>query len=63
MEKIYRTYAETQVEVLHTQIKCPNCGMEWLEEDVSTPGETYTLGCDEFDDGCGTEFEMYFDVD
>ena len=39
MEKIYRTYKDTQVEVLHTQIKCPSCGAEWLEEDMSTPGK------------------------
>lgn len=64
LETIYRTYQDTQVEVLHTKIKCPNCGEEWLEEDMSSPGETYSLKCDdEYDVGCGTEFKMYFDVD
>ena len=64
VETIYRTYKDTQIEVLHTRVKCPNCGEEWLEEDMSSPGETYLLKCDdEFEDGCGTEFKMYFDAD
>jgi hypothetical protein len=37
--------------------------MEWSEVDMDECGKTYTLTCDdEFDDGCGKEFEMHFDA-
>jgi len=63
MKRIYRTYADTEVSVLATQIKCPYCGEEWLEDGMDECGKTYTLTCgDEFDDGCGETFEMHFDA-
>lgn len=63
MKRIYRTYADTEVSVLATRVKCPYCGEEWLEEDMSECGKNYIIKCDdEFDDGCGKEFEMSFDA-
>ncbi|MEC0089360.1 hypothetical protein [Paenibacillus macquariensis] len=63
MKKIYRTYADTEVTMLSTEVKCPYCGNEWFEEDKNDCGNTYTLRCDdEFDNGCGKEFEMHFDA-
>lgn len=59
MKKIYRTYADTEIAMLVTNIECPYCGDEWQEYDMDECGETYLLVCD----GCGKEFEMYFDVD
>ena len=59
MKKIYRTYADTEVAMLATNIKCPHCGEEWQEMDMDECGETYLLICDD----CGKEFEMYFDAD
>lgn len=29
MKKIYRTYADTEVVMLATNIECPYCGDEW----------------------------------
>ncbi|MBO1005626.1 hypothetical protein [Pseudogracilibacillus auburnensis] len=64
MRTIYRTYADTEISVLATKIQCPYCGNEWLEDDMSLCGKTYTLTCgDDFDEGCGKEFKMYFDAD
>ncbi|MBD7967735.1 hypothetical protein [Paenibacillus gallinarum] len=62
MKRIHRTYSDTEVTILSTNVKCPYCGQEWLEEDKNECGETYTLHCDEDDDGCGKDFEMYFDA-
>ena len=59
MKKIYRTYADTEVVMLATNIKCPYCGKEWQETDMNDCGETYQLICD----NCKKEFEMYFDAD
>ena len=64
MKKIYRTYADTEVVMLATNIKCPYCGEEWQETDMDECGETYLLICDDgFGEGCGKQFEMYFDAD
>lgn len=62
MRKIYRTYSDTEVTQLSTRIECPYCGKEWLEPDLDECGTTYNLNCDEDDDGCGKDFEMYFDA-
>ena len=63
MKEIYRTYADTEVSELSTFIKCPYCGKEWSEDDMNSCGATYVLTCDnEFEDGCGKEFTMYFDA-
>ena len=59
MKMIYRTYADTVVVTLATNIKCPYCGEEWKETDMDECGKTYLLKCV----NCGKEFEMYFDVD
>ena len=61
MKEIYRTYADTEVSELATNIECPHCGDKWQELDMSDPGETYELECEA--DGCGKTFKMYFDVD
>lgn len=64
MKRIYRTYKDTEVVQLATNIKCPYCGEEWLEYDMDSCGETYVLTCrNEYDEGCGKEFEMHFDAD
>lgn len=64
MKQIYRTYADTEVLVLGTWIKCPYCGRVWLEDDVNECGQTYELKCeDDIEDGCGKEFKMHFDAD
>lgn len=62
MKRIYRTYHDTEVTKLSTQVECPYCGREWLEQDTDECGRTYILNCDEDDDGCGKDFEMYFDA-
>lgn len=63
MKRIYRGYADTEVSALSTRIKCPYCGDEWMEDDMSECGTTYTIKCDDdFGDGCGKEFEMHFDA-
>ena len=61
MKKIYRTYEDTEVVQLATNVKCPYCGYEWLEIDMNECGEIYHLTC-EIDDegGCGKEFLMEF---
>lgn len=64
MEKIYRTHADTEVVMLATNIKCPYCGNEWQEEDMDECGKTYIITCSNDDnEGCGKQFEMYFDAD
>jgi len=63
MKEIFRTYEDTEVSVLSTSIKCPYCGREWAEDDMSECGKTYELTCDnEYNDGCGMSFTMYFDA-
>lgn len=63
MKEIYRTYADTEVSVLATNIQCPYCGMEWQEDDMSECGKTYEITCDdEWEDGCGKTFKMHFDA-
>jgi len=63
LKRIYRTYADTEVTHIGVYVECPYCGREWMEEDPEC-GNVYRLKCDdEFDDGCGKEFEMYFDAD
>lgn len=62
MKQIYRTYADTEVSELQTSIKCPYCGNEWMEPNMDGCGETYVLTCDKDEDGCGKQFEMYFDA-
>lgn len=57
MERIYRTYSDTEVSILSTYVKCPYCGEEWLEEDKNECGETYTILCE-----CEKEFEVHFDA-
>ena len=63
MKEIYLTYADTEVSVLATKIKCPYCGSEWTEENKDECGETYILECDDgYGVGCGKKFKMYFDA-
>ena len=59
MERIYRTYADTEVVALGTYVECPHCGEQWIETDADECGTTYTLTCD----GCEMQFEMHFDAD
>ena len=63
MKKIYRTYEDTEITHTATNVKCPYCGNEWLEDDTDECGVTYKLYCDEVEGGCGKYFEMYFDAD
>ena len=58
MKKIYRTYADTEVSALATNIECPHCNAEWLEDGMSNCGTTYQIRCEE----CDEEFQMYFDA-
>ena len=60
MEKIYRTFADTEVTQLSVKVECPYCKEEWLESDADDCGKTYTLTCENED--CEKEFEMYFDA-
>lgn len=63
MKRIYRTYEDTEVVKLATNIKCPYCGSEWQEEDMDECGKTYIITCGyEYDEGCGKQFEMHFDA-
>ena len=62
MKAIYRSYADTEIVQLATNIECPYCGREWQEYDKDECGEIYKLICDGEDDGCGKEFEMSFDA-
>ena len=63
MKRIYRHYSDTEVHTLVTNIQCPHCEREWQEEDMDECGTTYNIICDdEFEDGCGKEFEMHFDA-
>lgn len=62
LKRIYRTYADTEVASLYTNVKCPYCDNEWQEQDMNECGKTYVLICDEFDGGCGKKFEMHFDA-
>lgn len=63
MKEIYRCYRDTEVQTIVVNVKCPYCGEEWQEEDPVC-GETSILKCDdEWEDGCGKEFKMYFDAD
>lgn len=63
MKEIYRTYEDTEVVELATNIKCPYCGNEWQEYNMDECGGTYLLTCgDEFDEGCGKSFKMHFDA-
>lgn len=62
MKRIYRTYNDTEVATIVVNIKCPHCGLEFQEEPPEC-GETVILTCDdEWDDGCGRNFEMHFDA-
>lgn len=61
VKRIYRTYHDTEVTEISVNIECPYCHREW-QEPVPECGEVYKLTCDEDDDGCGNEFEMYFDA-
>ena len=45
MKEIYRTYEDTEVVMLATNIKCPYCGNEWQEYDMNECGKTYHLIC------------------
>lgn len=60
MERIYRTYSDTEVTQLSTDITCPHCGEEWSEPDKDECGKTYTLICE--NEECEQEFEMHFDA-
>ena len=59
MKEIYRSYINTEVTALATEIECPNCHNEWWEDDASDCGVTYKLTCED----CGERFEMHFDAD
>ena len=58
VKEIYRGYADIETIATATQVKCPYCGEEWLEEDSDECGKTYTIECEE----CGEEFKMHFDA-
>lgn len=58
MKKIYRTYADTEVASLYTNVECPYCGNEQQELDMNSCGKTYTIECEK----CEKEFEMHFDA-
>jgi len=60
MERIYRTYSDTDVHSLAVAVKCPHCGEEWNEIDLTECGKTYNLTCENAD--CEKDFEMYFDA-
>lgn len=61
--RIYKTYADTEVASLYVNVECPYCGNEFQTLDTTDCGEMYTVECDEdFEDGCGKTFEMYFDA-
>lgn len=60
MERIYRTYRDTEVTQLSVQIKCPYCGEEWLLPDADECGRTFELICE--NEECEQKFEMYFDA-
>ena len=63
MKEIYRTYEDTEIRSLVTNIECPYCGREWQEDDMDECGKTYEITCgDEYDEGCGLSFEMHFDA-
>jgi MoaA/NifB/PqqE/SkfB family radical SAM enzyme len=66
MKEIYRTYEDTEVHSLVTNIQCPYCDREWQEEDMDECGTTYLLTCGDEDEdnenGCGKQFEIYFDA-
>lgn len=55
---IYRTYNDTEVSELATNIDCPYCGCHWQEYDMSDCGETYELECED----CEKRFKMHFDA-
>ena len=63
VKEIYRTYEDTEVVHLATNVECPYCGNSWQEYDKNECGETYTLICDEEYEGCGKVFKMCFDAD
>lgn len=58
MKTIYRTYADTEIVMLATNVECPYCYNEWQEEDKDECGEIYILKCP----GCGKKFKMHFDA-
>ena len=58
MRAIYRTYEDTEIVMLATNVECPYCYHEWQEEDKDECGETYILKCP----ACGKKFKMYFDA-
>lgn len=64
MKEIYRTFADTEVSVLATHIKCPYCGYEWQEDDMDECGKTYLIECGDelLGIGCGRKFKMHFDA-
>lgn len=63
MKEIYRTYEDTEVRSVVTNITCPYCGREWQEEDMDECGKTYNITCDnEHEAGCGLSFNMHFDA-
>lgn len=60
LQTIYRTYDDTEVAALFTQVECPYCGHEWEEYDKSEYGASYVLTCE--NEGGGRKFKMYFDA-
>lgn len=58
MEEIYRTYEDTEIVQLATNIECPYCFEEWQEYDMDECGKTYLLHCNR----CGKYFKMHFDA-
>jgi predicted RNA-binding Zn-ribbon protein involved in translation (DUF1610 family) len=64
LKKIYRTYEDTEVVELAVKVECPHCGNKWMEDGKTDCGESYVINCgdDGYEDGCGKDFEMYFDA-
>ncbi|AGR47510.1 hypothetical protein ABOUO_82 [Brevibacillus phage Abouo] len=58
MERIYCTYADTEVASLYTHVQCPYCNHEQNELDMDECGKIYVIECEE----CEEQYEMYFDA-
>lgn len=59
MKEIYRTYEDTEIVELATNIECPYCKAEWQEHDMNDCGISYNILCK---GSCGKTFIMHFDA-